>query len=230
MKKIMRHAEVSITYQGKDITENIASYLQSFEYSEEASGAADSLSITLTDVDQRWLNAWFPQSGDSIVASLTQYDWANPGDVVTLNCGQMMVDSPAFRSPPDTLDLKALQIPADLDFSDTPRDTTWNQISMSQLAQEIASRYNLTLQYLAPSDIVIHALKRTKQSDSDLLSNTCKKYNYALKVYNSRLCVFSPMVAEQAAPVVTITRGESSVQDVELEAPFIMDKEIQTIN
>ncbi len=217
----MRHAVPTVVYAGTDITANILPFLQSFEYSEAAEGSGDSLSITLSNVDLRWLNAWFPQPGDEILAQLTQYDWDKPGSVKVLNCGQMMVDSPVFRGPPDTLDLKALQIPSDLGFSDTPQDTTFSDLSMSQLAQQIAQKYNMTLQYLAPTDIILHALKRTKQSDSDLLNTVAKKYNLAVKVYNNRLVIYSPMVAEQATPVETITLGLSNIQDYELEAPLV---------
>ena len=218
----MRHAEVALVYNGVDFTVPIQPFLQGFQYDEAAEGSGDSLSITLSDVDLRWLNAWIPNPGDTLIAQLTQYDWAKPGDVATLNCGSMMVDSPSWKGPPDTVDLKALQIPANLGFSDTPQDTTWSDISIRQLAQEIAIKYNLTLQYLAPPpDIVIHALKRTKQTDADLLSATCLKYNLALKVYNSRIVIYSKMIAEQADPVVTITKGVTSIQDYELEAPLV---------
>jgi len=217
----MRHASVALVYEGKDITANIQPLLQGFQYDEAAEGQADSLSITLENRDLRWLNAWFPQPGDQIQSKLTSYDWNSPGEALTLDCGTMQVDSPGFGGPPDTVTLKALQIPANEGFSDAPQDTTWNSITMSQLGKEIADRYGLAFEYDAPADFTIRALKRTKQTDSDLLSNTAQKYNLCLKVYSNKLVIYSKMLYEQRDPVATITYGSSSINSYSLDSPLV---------
>ena len=92
-----------------------------------------------------------------------------------------MVDSPSFSGPFDTINLNALNIPATEGFNDAPQDTTWDSISMSQLGQLIATRYNMQFIYDAPTDFIIKALKRTQQTDAALLDSTCKKYNLCLQ-------------------------------------------------
>ena len=61
----MRHAEISITYAGVDITKDIAPDLEGFSYSEKGSGEADSLTISLQNKGLKWMGAWLPQTGRS---------------------------------------------------------------------------------------------------------------------------------------------------------------------
>jgi hypothetical protein len=217
----MRHAVPSVIYQGTDITSSLAPFLESWQYDEAAEGSADGLTLVLTNTDLRWLNSWLPSPGDSIQAKITSYDWNSPGEVLVLDAGVMQVDDPEYSGPPDILTLKALQIPANRGLTDLPLDTTWQLITMSQLGQEIASKYGMAYSYEAPTDFTIHALKRTKQADAALLSATCKKYNLCLKIYSNKLVIYSKMILEQQAPVATITYGSSSVQNYTLQSPLV---------
>lgn len=218
----MRHAEVSMIYQGVDITEDIKGDIDGFTYEEYAEGkTADSLTINLQNRDLRWMGAWKPQAGDQIQASLTSYDWNAQGEILALNCGTLEVDDPTFGGPPDLCHLKALSIPAAAGFSDAPQDTTWAVITMSALGEQIADKYGLQFDYQAPQDFTIHALKRTKQSDADLLATTAAKYNLCLKIYANKLVIFSKYVLEQAPPVATITYGTSNIESYNLSSPVV---------
>lgn len=217
----MRHAKVSLTYKEKDISNPIQGDLVSFQYDEQAEGQADSLSITLQNKKLKWLGPWLPQTGDKIQASLTSYDWNKPGEVLKLDCGTMQVDDPQFGGPPDTVTLKALNIPAAEGFNDAPQDTTWTSISMAQLGKLIANRYGMQFIFDAPRDFVIHALKRTQQTDADLLSSTAKKYNLCLKVFSNKLVIYSKHLYEQRTPVTTITRGKSNISNYTLYSPLV---------
>ncbi len=217
----MRRATVTLSYAGVDITKDIAPDLESFSYKEVAEGQADSLTISLQNRGLKWMGVWLPQPGDQILSSLTQYDWAAPGEVKTLNCGSMQVDSPTFSGPFDIINLNALNIPAAEGFNDAPQDTTWDSITMSQLGQLIATRYNMQLVYDAPQDFVIRALKRTQQTDAALLSDTCKKYNLCLKVYSDKLVIYSKYLYEQRGPVATITYGASNLNTYTFASPIV---------
>jgi hypothetical protein len=217
----MRRAIVSLIYAGVNITKDIAPDFQGFSYKEVAEGSADSLQLTLQNKTLKWMGEWLPQPGDKISASITQYDWAGPGEVKTLDCGSMIVDSPTFSGPFDVINLNALNIPADQGFNDAPQDTTWADITMSQLGQMIASKYGMSFTYDAPTDFVIHALKRTKQTDAALLSDTCKKYNLCLKVYSDKLIIYSKAQYEQRDPIKTITYGSSNINSYTLASPIV---------
>ena len=54
-----------IAYNGKDISEDLSNYLIGIDYTDELSGAADDLQLTLEDRDNLWLSDWFPETGAS---------------------------------------------------------------------------------------------------------------------------------------------------------------------
>lgn len=216
-----RRASVSLVYAGVDITKDITPDFQGFSYKESAEGQADSLTLTLQNKSLKWMGEWFPQLGDRISASITQYDWAAPGEVKTLDCGLMQVDSPSFSGPFNVINLNALNIPADQGFNDTPYDSTWDSTSMSQLGQFIADRYGMQFIYDVPQDFIIKALKRTQQTDAAFLSETCKKYNLCIKVFSRKLVIYSKARYEQRDPIKTITYGISNINNYALASPLV---------
>lgn len=217
----MRHAELTLEYEGHSITDDVKNDLLSLQYDEKASGEADSLSISLQDKSRKWLFGWFPEKGDIIRPKLTTYDWAKKGEVKTLDCGNMPIDEPQFSGPPGIFTLKALSIPSADGFNDTPEDYTWQNISMSQLGNEIANKYGLKFIYDAPCDFVISTLKRSNQTDSDLLSSTAKKYNLCTKIFNGKLVIYDKAIYEARAPVAKIIYGQSNISHYDLSAPTV---------
>lgn len=217
----MRHAELALTYRGVDISGSIANDLQSFEYDENASGDADSLSISLDNRSLRWMNKWLPQGGDSIRAVLRAYDWNKPGEKRALDCGIMTVDDPEFSGPPDAVTLKALSTPAASGWNDELGDKTWESISMRQLGAYVAGKYGLAYTYDVPKDFVISALKRTDKTDADLLTSTAEKYNIRVKIYANRLVLYDMATYEARKPVKTITRGQSGIISYSFSKPTV---------
>ena len=70
-----RYAEVSIIYEGVNISRDIAPYLISFTYTDNASDKADDISLTLEDRTRLWCGDWFPSKGDKIRASIIVHNW-----------------------------------------------------------------------------------------------------------------------------------------------------------
>ena len=56
-----RKATASVSYNGKRIDTKLAEYLQSFSYTDVASGESDSLSLNINDRE-----SWFPSKGDTM--------------------------------------------------------------------------------------------------------------------------------------------------------------------
>ena len=59
-----RKATASVSYNGKRIDTKLAEYLQSFSYTDVASGESDSLSLNINDRDRKWIKSWFPSKGN----------------------------------------------------------------------------------------------------------------------------------------------------------------------
>lgn len=217
----MRHADLTLFYQGKNITNNISKDFLSFEYDENAAGDADSLSINLHNKNMKWMKSWFPASGDTLRAKLVSHDWNYPGEVNTLDCGEMAIDEPQFDGPPNKVSLKALSTPVSAGWSDTPGDYTWNSISLKQLGQYVAGKYGLKFIYDVSKEIVIKSLKRSGQTDADFLTSTAEKYNVSTKVYSNRLVLYEKSVYEARKPLATYTLGLSNISNYSLLAPTV---------
>ena len=65
-----RYAEVSLIYEGKNISRDIAPYMVSFSYTDNSADKADDISLTLEDRERLWCSDWFPSKGDTIKASI----------------------------------------------------------------------------------------------------------------------------------------------------------------
>lgn len=222
MEGNMRHVEYGIEYEGKNITDNVQGDLLSFSYAEHAGGdQSDSLSLKFQNKSRKWMSGWMPAHGDRLVTSVTSFDWAKPGEKKTLSCGTMMVDDPEFSGPPDTFTLNALAIPAADGFSDTPDDRTWTSITMTQLGKMVASTYGLGFVYDAPKDFIIKNLKRSNQTDSDLLVSTAQKYNLVTKIFSSKIVLYDKARYEARRPITTIKAGSTSISEYNLSAPIV---------
>ena len=103
-----RYAEVSLTYEGKDISRDIPPYLLNFTYTDNSSDKADDISLTLEDKERLWCSDWFPTKGDKIRASIIIHNWEAANRTQSLPCGTFEVDQIECSGPPNQVTIKAL--------------------------------------------------------------------------------------------------------------------------
>ena len=202
-----RRAEVEVSYEGRDITTPVNQYLESFSYEDVASGESDRMSISMHDVDMRWLDEWMPRKGDRISGSLVLYDWDALGTVDRLSCGDFELDDISPGGWPVSFSLGAVSIPRDEPFNTQERTKTWEGISIRQIAQEIADRASVELYYEA-EEIPIEILEQNKETDCKFLYSVCEDYGLAMKVFSSRIIIFDEEVYEKRASVRTLDRED----------------------
>src|SRR4051812_10045204 len=78
-------AVCDVIYNGKNITGSILPYVISINYTDRASGEADTMELVLEDSDGLWSFAWYPAKMDKISVTITYLDG-------TLNCGTFTID------------------------------------------------------------------------------------------------------------------------------------------
>ena len=104
-----RHAQVSLIYEGVNISRDIAPFLISFTYTDNAKDKADDISLTLEDRGRLWCADWFPTKGDKIRASIVVHNWEAESRTESLPCGTFEVDPLFERSGQvETSDLEFL--------------------------------------------------------------------------------------------------------------------------
>ena len=82
-----RKAELSINYEGKNITNQIEQYIKSIVYTDVASGSSDTITLELIDRDKKWMGAWKPSKGDAIEVIIYLHNWDKPSSKKIFKCG-----------------------------------------------------------------------------------------------------------------------------------------------
>lgn len=204
-----RRAEVEISYEGKDITTPIDEYIESFAYEDIASGESDRISITMHDIDKQWMDAWMPNKGDRMSAYLVLCNWDADNTVDRLYCGEFELDEMSYSGRPLSCKLGAVSIPRDEPFNTQSRTKTWENISIQQIAMEIADRASIDLYYEA-EDIVIEILEQNEETDCKFLYSVCEDYGLAMKVYANKIIIFDEEIYESKESIRTIDENEMS--------------------
>jgi len=202
-----RRAYPVLSYNGKDISKRIDKYLESFQYTDPASGESDSISVTLGNWDNNWLTGWFPDKGATLSAKVYAYNWRRSGETLPLNCGSFSLDDISFSGIPDIITMGAISAPASEAFKSTQRTKTWEDVKIEQMASDIANRYKLSLVYDAPV-IKIAAVEQSGTEDSAFLETICKEYGLSLKIYSNKLVIFDREKYKAKPAVATILKGD----------------------
>ena len=186
-----RQANVSLLYNGANASGQIAPYLASFQYTDVASGSSDKISIQINDRDHRWIGAWFPQKGDLLQPTIQTFNWWGDGQNSRFPCGTFRVDDFSFAGGPIRLSLDAVAVPADNSgFKATKRTETYEKTTLQEIGQAIADRSGISL-FFDASDIAIQKVEQNNQNDCEFYCGLVEKFGLALKIYNSRIVVFS---------------------------------------
>ena len=201
-----RRAYPAIFYNGKNISTTVDMFLESFRYTDPASGESDSIALTLGDWDRKWISDWFPDKGATLAARILTHDWWRQGEMLQLVCGTFTLDEISFSGFPDVMTIGAVSTPASDAFKTTKRTKTWEEVLVRQMATDIADRYKLTLVYDAPA-IRVSYVEQSETADSAFLETICSDYGLSLKVYSNKLVIFDRESYKQKPAVKTINRS-----------------------
>lgn len=200
-----RRAGIGINYMGVDITQDIAADLLSFKYTDNASDTADDIEITLKDEKAKWLNSWFPEKGDSIIAAINTTNWHKDGDTGNLNCGSFIVDEPEYSGPPRVMTIKAISMPSNTNFTSTKKSKAWENIRLSTIAQDIADSAGLDLYFDAPSDPLYTRKDQSETADMSFLSDLCKNEGFGFKVTDNKIIIYDEVKYENQPSILTLS-------------------------
>lgn len=201
-----RKAVPSLSFNGKNVNTSLADYLQSVSCEDVASGSSDAITITLQNIDTKWMNQWYPSKGDKIAGSIAFKNWEKDGDNRKVNCGTFILDEIKFSGGPLEVRISGLSIPASESFKTRERTKTWKNVTIKKIGQEIAGRYKLGLSYNGPN-IRIASIEQTDKSDSAFLYDVCQKYGLSMKVFNDKIVIYDQTAQEKKSAKATLNRA-----------------------
>ena len=211
-----RRTLIRLIYEGADISEDIAPYLLSFEYTDKASGEADDLQITLEDREGLWRDPWLPDKGDTISATIITENWTEPDTSKSLYCGAFEIDDVKVSEPPMQVSIKATAAPRSTGLRNDLKNRNWENYTLSGIAADIAGQAGLSLEYLPSRDPLYDTRNQVKQDDLGFLMKLCEDEAFALKATDEKVVIFDEIEYEGNEPVQTITRGDPRIINMEI--------------
>jgi len=204
---------VHLSYNGRDISRDIAPFLVSFSYTDHAGSQLDEISLELQALDDLWGGQWFPAEGDTITAAIVAYDWDSARMPITpvnapsvLPCGTYQVSDITVDGPPERVSLACISAPLTRGLRRQRKHKAWENIRLQAIAADIAAGAGMRLLY----DTAINPLYTRKdqqfQSDLAFLQDFCTTNGLRLKVQVDRLVIFSEAEYEQHDPAFTIDK------------------------
>ncbi|MCM1058310.1 MAG: contractile injection system protein, VgrG/Pvc8 family [Firmicutes bacterium] len=178
-----------IEYNGVDATEIIANDCNSFTWKDNATGEADTLTLNLADIGQKWMNGFYPSDEDTFKVWILMQEWAADYRQGKLYCGCFMVDSLKYSGFPETLQLSGISVPVNGNFNVKQRSRTWSKTTLRTVLNDIAKNAGIELTFDA-DDVSIDSLNQSGKTDLAFAYSVCSEYGLALKLYNEKMVVY----------------------------------------
>lgn len=206
-----RHARVRIVYNKEDISEQIASFLDSFDFKDSADSIADDMSLSLEDRKELWESDWFPDKGATLKASLIFTNWGTEGDV-EIPIGIFEVDEIEVSGLPHKVKIKAVSVPSNNELRGAKKNRAWEKVKLSAIAKEIADRAGIGLYLNMRDDEEIERLEQKNESDLAFLTRVAKEKGYGVKLSDSQLDVYYIPDLDNLDPVLTIKKAATKIK------------------
>ena len=203
-----RRSFLAVEIDGTDISEAVSDLVHDLTYTDRASGESDSVNLTVSDRDKRFIDEWYPENGLAFKAKIKVVNWKSDGDSDELNTGKFIIDSCVLNGPPDKFSIKAVSVPVTSSLKREEKTNTWEEATLQKIAQSIADNAGVELMYEVESDIQLDRVDQLKQSDMSFLMELCTKYGIALKVTDGKMVLFEESVYEAKGTVDTFDKSE----------------------
>lgn len=201
-----RQVSLDVTYESTDITEDLRPYVKSWTYTDNLSGQADELQITLMDKNLLWQGDWFPDRGAKISATIKRKNWQDDDKNESLEIGGMEIDEIDVGHPPSEVTIKALSVPQSSALKGENKNKAWEKTKLSVVAADIAADDGVELVYKVDDDPEYDRVEETEETDLHFIMRLCRDAGLAWKVTDSQLVILDEAKFEQADPVMTIDR------------------------
>lgn len=204
----------SVLYDNKDISAELALYLEGLNYTDNLSGEADTLDLTLEDRQGLWQNAWHPDKGATLQATLNTLNWESlyEGNK-SLKLGQYEIDELTSSGAPSQVQIRAVSVPDNNTLRGTERSRSWEKAELKTIANDVASGAGMELTFDTEDNPTLERVEQTEQSDLSFLLALTKDRGLALKITENKVVIFDEAKYEQEEPKITIAKPGTVILD-----------------
>lgn len=197
-------SKVLIEYNGVDATDAIGNDCDSFTWKDNASGIADTLTLNLANVNQKWMNGFYPSNEDTFKAWIQLQEWSADYRNGKLYCGCFSVDALKYSGFPEVLQLSGISTPIDSNFNVRQKSRTWSKTTLWTVLSGIARGAGIEFVFDA-NDVRIDSVNQTGKTDLAFAYSICGEYGLSVKLYNKKMVVYDQAQYERAAARYEIT-------------------------
>jgi phage protein D len=198
-----RRAKAEVLFNGRDISDYITDFTYTDNYDK-----TDDVTVKVSDRENRWLNEWFPESGDVLDCTIRVYDWNSAGDNRVMRYGQFEIDN---VSGVKLVSVKGVAVPITGSARSEKKSKAWKEIALSQIAGDISGGTALSLVYDTDIDPYYDQTDQNDKSDLEFLEQLCKSDGLCLKVTDSQLIIFEEKKYDEQPAVATISIGSTDI-------------------
>lgn len=147
-------------------------------------------------------------SGATISAGIVQIEG---GKRMLLDCGTFEIDTIRASGPPSRITLKATSLPVSSAVRSTKRNKAWENIKLSAIGSQIASRCGMQCRFYSDFDPVYKRQEQAGESDIVFLQRLCKAAGLALKCTANSIVMFDEAEYERKDVAFSIEKGKADV-------------------
>lgn len=189
-----------VTYQNKNITADISQFLLDATYTDVLEGESDSLEISLSDTEGRWLNAWYPTHGDSISLKIGYQN------APLLACGDFEIDEISLDGAPDVVKIKALAAGVTRAVR-THKGKAYEHTNLRDIAATVAKHNKLKLLGTI-EPIAITRVTQVFETDLTFLKRLAAEYGYSFSMRGANLTFFKRAALKAEATILSLARTD----------------------
>ena len=149
--------------------------------------------------------------GTEIHAMVIQKNPYTNGKDKVLDCGVFEIDSVDYSGPPQKLNIKATSIPYKAELRQTVHNRVWENTTLMNMAEKIASKSDFKMMYLSNSNPVYKRKEQVNMTDIAFLKIMCKKAGISLKVTSKTIVLFDAADYEKKTEVKKIKAGKGNI-------------------
>lgn len=207
----VRHVGVKIVADGEDVSGNLSPYLKSITYTDNSGGEADTAEIELRDDEKKFIGDWLPKRGLTVSIKFFRENWHGDNQTETFDLGSFELDEITVSYPPSTARFKLNSIPQNSGLRQRDESKSWENVRLSQIANDVATKAGVLLCYETLEDPMITRAEQSEVSSLAFLEKLCSDNGLALKVSNGTLIIFDETKLELQSPVATLDYDLSTI-------------------
>ena len=215
-----RRSYVNIIYEGKDITGALTPYIRSVSYTDNLD-KTDTATFSL--MGDKWIKEWPVMKGDKFQLKINIINWNYEGDNRTLSCGTFTVDEIRFSGAPDLITVCGNSLDITKELRGVSKDRTWENISLKEIAQEIANKYSMNLFYDCDEEFIYEKVDQIKESDSQLLSRLAGEQGFKIKITSEQLIIFDEKKYEDRETIAVFSKDNLTNYEIQCDDLDVYD-------